>query len=156
MKTVNITVKDREKEVKHSYEIPATLAEFQKLVAGSKSEIKEGVEKNVFYDRYCYAEDLKQRASVRESVAADTTVVTRKEFKVDLFSGEVRHKDSLDKVARTLTLGQRIVAINSVLAQCAIEGGEPQRAYTVAFRKLVEGKLAAEKDGMLVAVPASK
>jgi hypothetical protein len=150
MKTVDITVKDGTKEVKHSYELPASLDEFKKLVAASKSEIKDGVEKNVFYARHCYAEDLKQRASVRESVAADTTIVTRKEFKVDLFTGEVRHKDIPDKVARILTVPQRVIAINAVLAQSAVEGGEPQRAYLVAFRKLVESKVVTEKDGMLV------
>ena len=73
MVEISTTVKDGEKTVPLTYKVPA-LSTFKAWFAKLPDTAETGPSVEQVHERYCYATDLKERAGVRESVAAESTV----------------------------------------------------------------------------------
>jgi len=152
---VEVDVKDGEKTFPVQYQIPANPQEFAKWVQNlsvlTDQAGKDDLEK--VYDRYCYAHDLKCRASERESASVILPIITTKRFgKVNLVSGEYGAgiKGETDTGSQKwdgnpVPLANRLAAING-----AYQGlNEPSKAIQAARAQLLEQKIAKEQGGVL-------
>jgi len=135
--TFEITVKDRDELVKATFDACKDYASFKAYV-GALSD-KAPAEGKVSpledaYERYIYGMDLRARATARESVAAESTVVTRGKERIDIFA---------------LPIERAVGAINAAYTEVAMLGGKPGTAFVVTRRKLLEAGKAVEVNGML-------
>lgn len=89
------------------------------------------------FNKWQYAQNLAERATVREAVAAESTVIKVDGKDVDLMA---------------LPVKSAMLAINGAMAIQAATGKEPQNAFLVARRKLVESNKLADQNGQLVLV----
>ena len=137
MLNVAIKVKDGEKIVDHAYQIPS-FAHFAEFYASLPEASETGLSKRAVYDRFVYATDLKERASVREASAAESTVIRVGKQDVDLMTLEVK---------------KAVGGVNAAFLLAATTGKEPQNAFKVARAKMlaegIQGRKVVEKDGML-------
>lgn len=86
------------------------------------------------YNLYLTQCDLKARAKVRPSIAAESTVITRDGVKIDIMTRPVKNA---------------VAAINAHYAEVSNLGGKPGTAFSVSRRKLLEAGSVVEKDGVL-------
>ena len=126
--TVEILVKDGEKEKVHQYKRPTDWPAFQRLVAAATPEQGE-----TYLALHDYSLNLKERAKVRE--AAESTLVGPKDKQIDLMA---------------IPLDRALLAINGIFANAAVTGREPSNPYIVARRLLLEQGKAKEQGGILV------
>jgi len=136
--TFEISVKDREKEVKAQFTAPSNPDAFKTWVAGLGGEPLQKA-----WELHMYAADLKARAAARESVVAESTIVRKDGKEIDLLLLGMDGKADFNR---------SVAIVNAAYAQAGIIGGEPNRAFVVARRKLLEGKHATEQNGMLAVV----
>jgi hypothetical protein len=147
---VRILVKDGKVYVPHVYMVPATPGDTMKWLGtlpptGENTREDQAVGKysqEEIYAAICYAVDLWQRQSVRESVAAESTTVSRGGREIDLM---------------TLKPAALAALINSAAMEVSELGGKVQKAFEVARRKalelgtLAEGNPVMKEDGKTVA-----
>ena len=139
------SVKDGEKTVPLKYQVPKGYKElFAWAVslpatneAAGKTDGKQNPSQEWIYHRYCYAADLKERANVRESVAAESTTVMVGGKPFDLLS---------------LSDLKAVQAVNANFLWSATTGKETAKAAIVARRKLIEAGRAVEGDGGMLKV----
>lgn len=136
--TYGITVKDRLETREASFDACKDYASFKAYVSGlsdkAPAEGEASPLENVF-NLYLYAADLKARAAAREAVAVESTIIKRDGKDIDLMK---------------LPVEKAIGAVNAMFALAATTGGDPQGAFVATRRKLIEAKLATDKDGTLV------
>lgn len=118
------------------YTVPATPADFRAWVASLPDAIMDedgeySGELAEAHQAYWSGYDMKLRADKRESSVAESTII-----KVD--------KNSIDLME--LPINKAVLAINGVFAVAAATGKEPQKAYEVARRKLLEASKVEEID----------
>lgn len=136
--TMQITVKDRETTRDATFQACKDHTSFKAYVASlsdkAPAEGEASPLENV-YNLYLYAADLKARAAAREAVATESTIIKRDGKDIDLM-----------KLAPEKAIG----AVNAMFALAATTGGDPQGAFVATRRKLIENKVAMDKDGILV------
>jgi hypothetical protein len=140
MAKVEIEVTDNKKVVPHWYIIPATPEDFLKWVSNlpaegenkSEEQQKGTLSLEEVYDHFRYSLDLKQRASVREAVAAESTVISRDGKEIDLFTLEPRAMAAV---------------INGAAMQVTLLGGKLQKAFEVTRKKALEAGVLVEGEG---------
>ena len=136
--TFGITVKDREVSRESSFDACKDFPSFKAYVASlsdkAPAEGEASPLENV-YNLYLYAADLKARAAAREAVAVESTIIKRDGKDIDLMK---------------LPVEKAIGAVNAMYTLAASTGGEPQNAFVATRRKLIENKVATDKDGLLV------
>ncbi len=140
MATFQISVKDREETRTATFTACKGAKSFKGFVNGlAETAPKEGEDSplEVVYGLYIYAADLKARAAAREAVAVDSTVIKRDGKEIDLMK---------------LPVEKGVAAVNAAFALAGTVGGDPQNAFVATRRKLLEAKIAMEKEGMLVVV----
>lgn len=126
-----ISVKDRENTVKATFDACKDAASFPAYIGSLKGEQLETA-----YGWYIYAADLKARASAREAVATDSTIIKRDGKEIDLMK---------------LPVVKAMAAVNAAFGLAASVGGDPQGAFVATRRKLLEAGSVVDKDGVLSA-----
>jgi hypothetical protein len=126
---IEIVVNDRGTDRTHRYnEFVSPATWFASLV--------DDASKEAAFSRYAYAENTEERASVREAIAAESTVISVDGKNVDLME---------------LALNRAILAVNGTYFAAAGTGKKVQNAFIVTRRKLIESGKAVDKEGVLVA-----
>ena len=135
--TFEIDVKVDKDMVKTSFQACASAKLFKAFVGAlgetSPGEGEPSPLENV-YNLYLTQADLKARAKVRPSLAAEGTVITRDGVKIDIMTRPVKNA---------------VAAINAHYAEVSNLGGKPGTAFAVSRRKLLEAGTVVEKDGVL-------
>lgn len=131
MKTYEIVIVDKGKDVKGSFSFAADATEYKAMINGLTGEALEKEFKLAYS-----AHDLRCRAGAREKVAAERTIVRSGGKDIDIM---------------LVPIAKRVVAINAAFALAAVEGREPRGAYATARTKSLANGEAVEKDGILVA-----
>jgi hypothetical protein len=126
---VETSVKDGEKQVPLVYVVPH-LAVFRQYLAGLPDKSEKGISLETIHERYVYAEDLKQRAAQRESVAAESTTLMVDGKPVDLMALEPK---------------KAVAAVNAAHMWAATTGKDVQKAAIVARRKMLEGGVGGQE-----------
>lgn len=134
--TVKQTIGDTTKAIPAKFNYskdPASLVEY---LQGLPLDSETGPSVTGYWNLGIYAADLKARAAARESIAAESTIIKRDGKDIDLMD---------------LPVEKAIKAVNAMFTLSAETGGEPQNAFVVTRRKLLEAGKALDKDGELVA-----
>lgn len=134
--TYEIDVKDGDKSVKARFDGCKSWQVFDVFVAGLSKKAAEGEMSQMedAFERYIYGMDLRARAAARESVAAESTVVTRGKQKIDIMD---------------IPVERACAAINNAYADVALLGGEVGKAFVASRRKLIEAGKVTETNGLL-------
>lgn len=125
------TFRQNEKDLPFTYTAPKDAPSFKAWVSSLTGDSLDNA-----YGFYMYAADLKGRASQRESVAAESTIIMKDKKPIDLM---------------LIPVEKRVLFINAAIAQQAILGGDLPRSVVVTRRKTLEAKQAHEQNGQLVA-----
>lgn len=159
---VDIQVKDSNRPegqqmVPHSYQIP-TLKNFLKWVGtlpetselAGKREVKDSQgeiskvqnpSQEQVYEFWAYATDMRERASVRIAVAAESTVIKKDGKEIDLLALDTDPVKAIKKAC---------AAVNAAYGLVAVVGGEPQAAFRATRKKLMEAGSVKEQNGMIL------
>lgn len=139
MERERVEVKDKESVKEHFFNTFVDHVAWMKFLAGASVEAVEEA-----FNKWSYAHSVYERASVREAAAAESTVIRVDKKDVDLM---------------LLPVKSACLAINGAYAiQAATvtkenpNGKEPQAAFIVARRKLIESNKAKDSNGQLVAL----
>lgn len=127
--TFEISVKDRDEQVKAMFQACKDAESFKAFIAGATAEVTAEA-----WERYIYGVDLKARAAARESVAVESTIVKRDGKSIDIM---------------TLPVERAVGAINAAYAEVAMLGGKPGGAFSASRRKLLEAGKCVEVNGVL-------
>lgn len=138
---VETQMKDGDKQVDVKYSLPATPNAFKAYVASlpdakvpGDDEAWEGELADV-WSMFWSGKDMRERASLREQAAAESTIIMVGKKPIDLMA---------------LDVNKAVAAINGTFAVAAATGKDPQNAYVVARRKLLEGGKVVEQGGAVV------
>ena len=122
VKKIGIKVKDGDTTKDASYEIPSNASVFRAWVSSlsPSTNVEKPGELEKVYEYFQFAVDMKTRASVRESVAADTTLIKVDGKDVDLLA---------------IAPEKFLIAINGMRGASALAGGGAPRGVGVTARE---------------------
>lgn len=145
---VRVVVDDRGTDKVHEYSMFKDAETFRQAIIKSTLVTADDLAKmddrsqiqatlNWFYDKYDYSLGLEERATVRDAIAAESTVIKVDKKDVDLMD---------------LPVERLVFGINGAEAMEAV-GKEVPKAFVVAKRKLIEkGAAKIDANGVLVPV----
>jgi hypothetical protein len=109
----------------------------------------DGEGRTGFFTAWLYGADLKKKAQLRPAAAVDSPWIARDDININLATGERINKKTNEKLS-ALAIEKCIAAVNAGMDGAASLGTEPQSAFVVARRMLLESKVAADASGKLV------
>ena len=153
-----IKVSEQKPEQPLSYDVPASFTDLVKWAAklpltnelAGKVKNPDGTSgrqlpsQEWVYDRHCYAVDLFERQGLRETEAAESTIIVINGKPFDIMT----MAPVADKKPASPT--KSMAFVNAAYLTAALTGKDPDRAVQTARRKHIENG-ATEKEGMLVA-----